>query len=93
MARPRPGPGAALLLVVAAGAVLRRPLVRVPENILKFAVGAMLMTFGVFWTAEGLGVEWTGGAAALLYLLAVTVVLAVLAVRWMRRRAGSKVPT
>jgi uncharacterized membrane protein len=51
------------------------------------------MTFGVFWTAEGLGVEWTGGPSALFYLLAVTVVLAVLAVRWMRRTAGSKAPT
>jgi uncharacterized membrane protein len=83
---PAMGAGAALLLVVAAGAALRRPLTRVPENALKFAVGAMLVTFGVYWTAEGLGVIWIGGAAALGYLLVATLALALLAVR-LRRSA------
>ncbi|MGH4026995.1 MAG: hypothetical protein ACRDRV_20675, partial [Pseudonocardiaceae bacterium] len=73
-----------LLLVGVAGAALRRPLTRVQENTLKFGVGAMLLTFGIYWTAEGLGVEWAGGAAALIYLLVSTVVLALLAVRWLR---------
>ncbi len=81
---PAAGAGAALLLVLGAGAALRRPLTRVPENALKFAVGAMLVTFGVYWTAEGLGVHWTGGAAALGYLLAATLALALLAVRLRR---------
>ncbi|MDQ3762716.1 MAG: TMEM165/GDT1 family protein [Actinomycetota bacterium] len=83
---PAAGAGAALLLVVVVGAALRRPLTRVPENTLKFAVGAMLVTFGVYWTAEGLGVHWTGGAAALGYLLATTLALALFAVR-LRRTA------
>jgi len=47
---------AACALVAAAGFVVRRPLARVPENTLKFAVGVMLSAFGVFWTGEGLGV-------------------------------------
>jgi uncharacterized membrane protein len=81
---PTAGAVAALLLVGAVGAALRRPLTRVPENALKFGVGAMLLTFGIYWTAEGLGVEWPGGAAALGYLLACTVVLALLAVRRLR---------
>ncbi|MCA1603993.1 MAG: hypothetical protein LC775_00570, partial [Acidobacteria bacterium] len=81
---PAVGAITALLLVVAAGAALRRPLTRVPENTLKFGVGAMLLTFGVYWTAEGLAVEWAGGPAALGYLLAATVILALLAVRWLR---------
>ena len=85
---PAAGALAALLLVVALGAVLRRPLTRVPENTLKFAVGAMLVTFGVYWTAEGLGVEWTGGAAALGYLLAATLAAALLAVRLLRAAAN-----
>jgi uncharacterized membrane protein len=84
-AAPTFGAGAALLLVVVVGAVLRRPLTRVPENTLKYAVGAMLVTFGVYWTAEGLGVAWTGGAAALGYLLAATLALSWLSVRWLRR--------
>lgn len=84
---PIAGAAAALLIVLATGALLRRPLTRVPENTLKFGVGAMLVTFGVYWTAEGLGVTWTGGAAALLYLLAATVGLALLA-RQLLRQAG-----
>jgi uncharacterized membrane protein len=84
-AAPTFGAGAALVLVVVAGAALRRPLTRVPENTLKYAVGAMLVTFGVYWTAEGLGVAWTGGAAALGYLLAATLALSWLSVRWLRR--------
>jgi uncharacterized membrane protein len=82
---PTAGAGAALLLVAAAGAALRRPLTRVPENTLKYTVGAMLVTFGVYWTAEGLGVAWIGGAAALGYLLAATLALSWLSVRWLRR--------
>ena len=84
-AAPTLGAGAALVLVVVAGAALRRPLTRVSENTLKYAVGAMLVTFGVYWTAEGLGVAWTGGATALGYLLAATLALSWLSVRWLRR--------
>jgi uncharacterized membrane protein len=49
---------AACALVLVVGAVVHRPLSRVPENTLKFGVGVMLSAFGVFWTGEGLGVEW-----------------------------------
>lgn len=86
---PALGAGAALLLVVVAGLALRAPLTRVPENALKFGVGAMLVTFGVYWTAEGIGVDWPGGAAALGYLLAATLVPAMLAVRLLRGSAVS----
>jgi uncharacterized membrane protein len=51
---------AACLLVVAIGAIVHRPLARVPENSLKFGVGVMLSAFGVFWTGEGLGIDWPG---------------------------------
>ncbi len=90
---PAVGAIAALLLVGTAGAALRRPLTRVPENTLKFGVGAMLLTFGTYWTAEGLGVEWPGGPAALGYLLAITVVLALLAVRRLRTPSRTAVAT
>jgi uncharacterized membrane protein len=56
----------ACVLVLAVGAVVHRPLSRVPENALKFGVGVMLSAFGVFWTGEGLGVEWPGHDLALL---------------------------
>ncbi len=55
------GAFAACVLVLAIGAMIRRPLSQVPENTLKFGVGVMLSAFGVFWTGEGLGIDWPGG--------------------------------
>ncbi len=81
---------AACVLVLAVGAVLHRPLSRVPENRLKFAVGVMLSAFGVFWTGEGLGVPWPGHDLALLpfALLFLTAGLAAAALA-RRQRAGA----
>jgi uncharacterized membrane protein len=75
----------AVLAVVAAGFAARAPLAKVPENTLKFAVGAMLTSFGLFWCAEGAGVSWPGGDAALLALLA-GVLIAANATVWVLRR-------
>jgi Ca2+/H+ antiporter, TMEM165/GDT1 family len=61
---------AACVLVLAIGAVVHRPLSRVPENNLKFGVGVMLSAFGVFWTGEGLGIAWPGQDLALLLFAA-----------------------
>jgi uncharacterized membrane protein len=63
------GAGIALLLVVIVGAVVHKPLSRVPENAMKFAVGLMLTTFGVFWSAEGAGIAWPGTDLAILGIL------------------------
>ncbi|MGY2895878.1 COG4280 domain-containing protein [Deinococcus sp. UYEF24] len=61
----------ALVLVLAAGALLHRPLSQVPENTLKFTVGLLLSTFGTFWAAEGAGAVWPGGDLSILGILAV----------------------
>ena len=63
------GAALALLLVVLVGAVAHRPLARVPENAMKFTVGLMLATFGIFWSAEGAGVNWPGADLAILGIL------------------------
>jgi uncharacterized membrane protein len=63
------GAAAAVIVVALTGILVRAPLARVPENAMKFAVGIMLTSFGIFWGAEGSGVEWPGHDAALLVLV------------------------
>lgn len=63
------GAAVALLLVIAAGLALHRPVSSIPENSLKFAVGIVLCSFGTFWTGEAIGVAWPAGDAALPVLL------------------------
>ncbi|ULB12445.1 TMEM165/GDT1 family protein (plasmid) [Cereibacter azotoformans] len=76
---------AACAAVLAIGAVVHRPLSRVPENTLKFGVGVMLSAFGVFWTGEGLGVEWPGADLALFLFAGLFLGTALLAARAVRR--------
>lgn len=83
---------AAVLLVIAAGLALRRPLTRVPENTLKFAVGVMLVSFGIFWGAEGAGVDWPGGDAALLAIVPVVLATANAVVLALRRASVATRP-
>jgi uncharacterized membrane protein len=80
------GAAAAVVLVAGVGIAVRSPLSRVPENTMKFAVGVMLTTFGIFWSAEGAGASWPGGDLALLAVLAYVVVLSAALVAILRRR-------
>jgi uncharacterized membrane protein len=76
---------AAVVAVAAAGAAVRAPLSRVPENTMKFAVGVMLTSFGVFWGAEGAGVRWPGSDVALLVIVPVVVLAGLGYVALLRR--------
>jgi uncharacterized membrane protein len=76
---------AACLLVIVIGFAVHRPLARVPENTLKFAVGVMLSAFGVFWTGEGLGVHWPGEDLSILGFAALFLIVALAAVPLARR--------
>jgi uncharacterized membrane protein len=73
--------GVAVLLVIAAGVVARAPLARVPENTMKFTVGVLLSSFGMFWGAEGVGARWPGGEAALPVIVLGVLLVAVLMAR------------
>jgi Ca2+/H+ antiporter, TMEM165/GDT1 family len=64
------GAAVAAVLVAGIGLALHRPLRRLPESHLKYAVGIVLSSFGVVFLGEGLSVEWPGGDAALLYVAA-----------------------
>jgi uncharacterized membrane protein len=77
--------GLAVLLVALGGIAVRAPLAKVPENAMKFAVGVMLSSFGMFWGAEGAGTSWPGGEAALLAIVPCVLLLAVAMARSLRR--------
>jgi uncharacterized membrane protein len=83
------GAVAALVIVLIAGAFVHGPLTRVPENTLKFGVGVMLTSFGIFWSGEGAGVSWPGGDAALLAVIAFVVATAFVLVALLRRAHGT----
>ncbi len=83
---------AAFLLVLAIGLVVHQPLARVPENTLKFVVGLMLTSFGIFWTGEGLGAEWPGADLSLILILAILAAFSFAAVRWLRNARQPAMP-
>lgn len=80
------GAVAALVIVGVVGVAVHAPLARVPENTLKFAVGVMLTTFGIFWGAEGAGVAWPGADVAILYVLAFIIVMALAYVAFLKQQ-------
>jgi uncharacterized membrane protein len=87
------GAGAAIVLVAAVGVLVRAPLTRVPENTLKFAVGVMLTTFGIFWSTEGAGGDWPGSDAALLGVLAFVLATSFGAIALLKRRKRAHLVT
>jgi len=82
------GAAAAVIVVAVTGILVRAPLARVPENAMKFAVGVMLTSFGIFWGAEGAGVEWPGGDAALLVLVPLVALVSLGYTALLRPRPG-----
>jgi uncharacterized membrane protein len=84
--------GAAVVLVAIAGLAVRAPLARVPENTMKFVVGVMLTSFGLFWGAEGAGARWPGSDAALLVIIPAIGLYALALVALLRRARMQDVP-
>jgi Ca2+/H+ antiporter, TMEM165/GDT1 family len=86
------GAAAAIVLVLIAAVLIRKPLSMVPENTLKFGVGLLLTSFGMFWSIEGLGIfrdghhslDFPGGDLAVLYFLASVSLLCAVLMRILR---------
>jgi uncharacterized membrane protein len=79
---------AALVVVVAFGFALHRPLANVPENKLKFVVGILLSAFGTFWVGEGAHFIWPRGDWSILGLVLGYFIIAILTVALCRGRTN-----
>jgi uncharacterized membrane protein len=80
-------------MVAAVGALVHRPLSRVPENTMKFSVGLMLSAFGIFWSVEGTGIAWPGSDLAILGILAFLTLVSFGIVAVLRRLHAPHAPT
>jgi uncharacterized membrane protein len=78
----------AVVLVGVVGVVVARQLSRVPENLMKMSVGVMLVSFGTFWTGEGLRVRWPGGDTMLLVLVGLYALVVAVTIRLARKPMG-----
>jgi uncharacterized membrane protein len=76
---------AAVVTVGAAGVVVARQLSRVPENAMKMSVGVLLVSYGTFWTGEGLKVKWPGNDVMLFFFVLIYAVVTWLLVAVIRR--------
>ena len=81
------GASAAALVVVALGIAIHRPLTRVPENALKFGVGVVIVSFGIFWLGKGLGLKWPGDDLAVLAIIAAVLALSHLCAAYYRSQS------
>ena len=82
----------AVVLVVAVGVLVRGPLERVPVNTIKYAVGLLLTSFGIFWGGEGAGVEWPGSDLAILGIVAFLGLVSFLLTRRLHRQRRAPEP-
>jgi uncharacterized membrane protein len=90
---------AAVAVVLVIAVIARRPLSMIPENTLKYGVGLLLATFGIYWVIEGVGslragqesIEWPGHDLALVVLLVAWFVLSRILISILRTKRG-KIP-
>ena len=75
----------AVVLVGIVGVVVAKQLSKVPENAMKMSVGVLLVTYGTFWTGEGLKVRWPGGDVMLVAFVVIYAVVTWLLVLLVRR--------
>jgi uncharacterized membrane protein len=72
------------VIVFGVGAALSRQLSSVPENKMKMAVGVMLISFGTFWSGEGLHVHWPLSDLSIVGLIALYAAVSYLLVQYLK---------
>ncbi len=80
----------AFIVVIAIASVIQKAIRNIPGHIIKFSVGLLLVTFGTFWSAEGLGVEWPGEDLSILGLLALYFLFALSWASVLRKHPNSR---
>ncbi len=83
--------GVAIVLVGVVGVIVAKQLSSVPENLMKMGVGVMLVSFGTFWTGEGLKVSWPGSDAFLLFFVVFYAIVCAATISVLRKATPDKV--
>jgi uncharacterized membrane protein len=60
---------------------------------MKFVVGVILTSFGIFWGGEGAGAHWPGGDIALLVIIAAVALFSLGLVALLRRIEAQTTPS
>ena len=74
-----------IAIIAITGAVVAKPLSKVPENTLKLGVGVLLVIFGIFWMGEGAGVKWPMEDVFLLVLFVIIAAMTFGLIFWLKR--------
>jgi len=82
----------AVVLVAIAGFAIHKPLSKVPENTMKFIVGTLLTSFGIFWGAEGAGAEWPHKDLSLLVIIPFVILLSFGLIEFLKVRKAKNLP-
>ena len=82
----------AVVIVAIAGFAIHKPLSRVPENTMKFVVGTVLTSFGIFWGAEGAGVEWPHKDLSLVVIIPFVLLISFGIIEFLMKRKAQNYP-
>jgi uncharacterized membrane protein len=82
----------AVVLVAIAGFAIHKPLSKVPENTMKFIVGTLLTSFGIFWGAEGAGAEWPHKDLSLLAIIPFVILVSFGLIELLKVRKAKNLP-
>jgi uncharacterized membrane protein len=82
----------AVVIVTVAGFLIHKPLSKVPENTMKFIVGTMLTSFGIFWGSEGAGAHWPKSDLSLLGIIPFVLIISYANIQFLKMRKAKNLP-
>lgn len=77
----------AIVVVGIVGVIVAQQLSSVPENAMKMCVGILLVSYGTFWTGEGLKVRWPDNDVTLVAFIAIYAIVTWILVTVVRRES------